>query len=218
MVSSGVHNSKKPMIVPRREDFRYRAPKPVFEEQAQAVIIYMMDVSGSMGVEQKHMARLISFWVNQWIARNFKGLETRYIIHDAQAQEVDQETFFTTNQSGGTKISSAYELCAKMIERDYPKSEWNIYPFHFSDGDNWGGGDSEECMKILENRVFPVVNKFFYGQTTSSQGSGEFINSIEEHFWYESNGELSDKLRTTIIFSTDDIMGAMKELLGKNTP
>ncbi|NQU83640.1 MAG: hypothetical protein HQ536_02920, partial [Parcubacteria group bacterium] len=51
-----------------------------------------------------------------------------------------------------------------------------------------------------------------------SQGSGEFINSIEEHFWYESNGELSDKLRTTIIFSTDDIMGAMKELLGKNTP
>ena len=54
----------------------------------------------------------------------------------------DRDTFFRTRESGGTMISSAYKLCAKMIENDFPPSEWNIYPFHFSDGDNWWVDDT----------------------------------------------------------------------------
>ncbi len=85
-----------------------------------AVIIYMMDVSGSMGDEQKEIVRIETFWIDTWLRSQYKGLESRYIIHDAVAQEVDRDTFFHTRESGGTMISSAYKLCAKMIDDDYP--------------------------------------------------------------------------------------------------
>ena len=105
--------------------------------QSNAVIIYMMDVSGSMSDEQKEIVRIESFWIDTWLRSQYKGLETRYIIHDAVAQEVDRDTFYHTRETGGTMISSAYKLCAKMIESEFPPVEWNIYPFQFSDGDNW---------------------------------------------------------------------------------
>ena len=46
--------------------------------------------------------------------KNYKGLETRFIIHDAAAKEVDEKTF-STSESGGTLISSAYKLCQKKL-------------------------------------------------------------------------------------------------------
>lgn len=91
-------------------------------------------------------------------------METRFIIHDAAAKEVDEKTFFSTSESGGTLISSAYKLCKKLIDEDYPLSEWNVYPFHFSDGDNWSGQDTRLCVKLLKEYCFPNVNMFGYGQ------------------------------------------------------
>jgi uncharacterized sporulation protein YeaH/YhbH (DUF444 family) len=83
----------------------------------------------------------------------YKGIESRYIIHDAMAKEVDRETFFHTRESGGTMISSAYKLCWKLIEENYSPNEWNIYPFHFSDGDNWSADDSSQCISLLSESL-----------------------------------------------------------------
>ena len=118
--------------------------------QSNAVMIFIMDVSGSMGDEQKEIVRIESFWIDAWLRSQYKGLESRYIIHDAVAKEVDRDTFFRTRESGGTMISSAYKLCAKMIDDDFPPTEWNIYPFHFSDGDNWSVDDTVQCVELLE--------------------------------------------------------------------
>jgi uncharacterized sporulation protein YeaH/YhbH (DUF444 family) len=131
-----------PWSSPSRIDKRYRSWKTEAEPVANAVIIYMMDVSGSMGDEQKEIVRIESFWIDAWLQKQYKGLESRYIIHDAVAREVDRETFFHTRESGGTMISSAYKLCAQLIDDHYPPEEWNIYPFHFSDGDNWSMDDT----------------------------------------------------------------------------
>src|SRR5262245_32376352 len=54
-VASGRYNPERPIVVPIRQDRRYRTWKEVIEPQANAVIIYMMDVSGSMGDEQKEI-------------------------------------------------------------------------------------------------------------------------------------------------------------------
>ena len=75
----------------------------------------MMDVSGSMTDEQKEIVRIEAFWIDTWIKAHYQGIETAYIIHDAVAQEVDEHTFYHTRESGGTKISSAYELADKII-------------------------------------------------------------------------------------------------------
>ena len=166
---------------PIHEDKRYLSWKTKQRPESNALIIYMMDVSGSMGDEQKEIVRIESFWIDTWIQTNYNGVVTRYIIHDAVAQEVDSETFFHTRESGGTVISSAYELCNKIIEEEYPQDLWNIYVFHFSDGDNWSGGDTDRCISLLKASLLPKVNLFGYGQVESTYGSGQFIRELENN-------------------------------------
>ena len=136
-IISGTYEPVEPKVWPVKEDKRYRSWKTTPEWDSNAVIIYMMDVSGSMGDEQKELVRLISFWIDTWLTAQYKGVERRFIIHDAAAREVDSETFFHTRESGGTRISSAYELCLKLMRESFPPEEYNIYPFHFTDGDNF---------------------------------------------------------------------------------
>jgi uncharacterized sporulation protein YeaH/YhbH (DUF444 family) len=148
-IATGTYDPAKPVIIPTREDRRYRSYKLQDLPETNAVIIYMMDVSGSMGDEQKEIVRIESFWLDTWLRHQYKGLEARYIIHDAVAREVDRDTFFHTRESGGTMISSAYKLCAQIMDDSYPAAEWNVYPFHFSDGDNWSMDDTLSCVDLL---------------------------------------------------------------------
>ena len=208
-ITSGSYDPLNPYIVPIHEDKRYLSWKTKQRPESNALIIYMMDVSGSMGDEQKEIVRIESFWIDTWIQANYKGVATRYIIHDAVATEVDSDTFFHTRESGGTVVSSAYELCFKIIEEEYPPEIWNIYTFHFSDGDNWTAEDNNRCVNILREKILPRVNLFCYGQTTSKYGTGEFIRELE--------GKItnSDNLVTSRIDSKEDIYQSIKDFLGK---
>jgi uncharacterized sporulation protein YeaH/YhbH (DUF444 family) len=170
----------------------------------------MMDVSGSMGDEQKEIVRTEAFWIDTWLRSQYKGIETRYIIHDATAREVDEDTFFKTRESGGTLISSAYKLCEKIVETDYPPSDWNIYPFHFSDGDNWSGEDTRLCLDILEKSLLRVCNVFCYGQVESRYGSGQFYKDLKEHF-----GNYHENVILSKIENKEGILQSIKDFLGK---
>ncbi|MEE9133812.1 MAG: DUF444 family protein [Gemmatimonadota bacterium] len=207
-VASGCYDHRRPVVIPVREDMRYRSWKEEPEPVANAVIIYMMDVSGSMGDDQKDIVRIESFWIDTWIRAHYQGIATRYIVHDAAAHEVDRETFFTLHESGGTRISSAYELAAKIIAGEYDHEEWNIYCFHFSDGDNWGGGDDERCFELLDQRLLPEVNLFGYGQVESRYGSGHFLEALQENIEDE-------KLALSQIPDRDAILDSIREFLGK---
>lgn len=209
-ISSGEYDPDNPIVIPIKEDKRYRSFTVTKNPVANAAIIYMMDVSGSMGDEQKEIVRLTSFWLDTWLSTQYKGLERRYIIHDATAREVDQDTFYRTKESGGTLISSAYKLAVKLIEDHFPPEEWNIYLFHFSDGDNWSGNDTAECMKLMESRLIPVSNLFCYGQVESRYGSGQFLRDLSKHF-----GENSNDVTVAQIKDRDAIMASLKTFLGK---
>jgi uncharacterized protein len=208
-IASGMYDKDQPMLIPQHEDKRYRSWRETTEPVANAVIIYMMDVSGSMGDEQKEIVRIESFWIDTWLRRQYRGLESRYIIHDAVAREVDRDTFFHTRESGGTMISSAYRLAAKLIDQEYPPDQWNIYPFHFSDGDNWSMDDTLSCIEILRKQILPEVNMFAYGQVESPYGSGQFIKDLREH--------LGDDARvvTSEIEDKNAIVASIKDFLGK---
>ncbi|NUP10617.1 MAG: DUF444 family protein [Polyangiaceae bacterium] len=209
MIASGTFRPDTPVVVPVPDDKRYRSWKTITEPVANAVIIYMMDVSGSMGDEQKEIVRIESFWIDMWLTKQYRGLESRFIIHDAVAREVDRETFFHTRESGGTMISSAYKLCAQMIKDDYPASEWNIYPFHFSDGDNWSMDDTLSCVELMKKEILPAVNMFAYGQVESPYGSGQFIKDLREHF------KSDERVVTSEIRDKDAIVGSIRDFLGK---
>ncbi len=208
-IASGEYDYENPIITPINADFRFRSMKRKEEPQANAAIVYMMDVSGSMGREQKEIVRIEAFWIDTWLRHQYKNIDVSYIVHDAVAHLVDQHTFFHLRESGGTKISSAYELCLRLIEDKYPASEWNIYPFHFSDGDNWSSRDTERCVDLMKNSILPQVNQFCYGQVKSAYGSGQFKKDLDQVF-------RSDELVvTTDIPDRDGILPSIKCFLGK---
>lgn len=209
-IAMGDYDPDNPVIIPIKEDKRYRSYQIQNKPIANAVIIYMMDVSGSMGDEQKEVVRLTSFWLDTWLSQQYDGLERRYIIHDATAREVDANTFYRTKESGGTLISSAYKLAVKLIEDHFNPNEWNIYLFHFSDGDNWSGNDTADCMKLLESTLLNVSNMFCYGQVESRYGSGQFLRDLHKQF-----GESHEQIITTQIKDRDAIIDALKVFLGK---
>lgn len=208
-IASGTYNAKDPMIIPVKADFRYKAPKKTLKPAASAAVIYMMDVSGSMGEEQKKIVRMESFWINTWLKYNYKGLETRFIIHDAAAKEVDEETFFKTSESGGTLISSAYKKALEIIEESYQAENWNVYLFHFSDGDNWSNDDTALCKEIIEKNFLNRVNLFGYGQVESKYGSGQFIKDLKEKF----SGV--EQIICSQIKDKSEIVRSIKDFLGK---
>lgn len=208
-IASGTYDPARPVIVPTREDRRYRSYRVQNLPETNAVILYMMDVSGSMGDEQKEIVRIESFWLDTWLRHQYKGLQTRYIIHDAVAREVDRETFFHTRESGGTMISSAYKLCKDIILAEYPSNAWNIYSFHFSDGDNWSADDTRHCVEMLKADILPRVNQFAYGQVESPYGSGQFIKDLRETVGDQDNVALSE------IADKDAIYPSIKDFLGR---
>jgi uncharacterized sporulation protein YeaH/YhbH (DUF444 family) len=206
---AGTYDPGNPSIVPIRADRRYRSWKTVLKPQSNAVIMYMMDVSGSMGDEQKELVRLEAFWIDAWLRRNYEGIESRYIVHDVRAAEVDRNTFFHLREDGGTKISSAFKLCRQVLETQYNPQEWNVYVFHFSDGDNSSESDSRECCKMMRENILPLVNLFGYCQVASAYGSGNFINVIHEHL-SDCEGVITSRVNTR-----DDIYDSIKTFFAK---
>ncbi len=209
MVSTGDYNPDEPLVIPVREDKRYRARKEVLLPQSAAAVLYMMDVSGSMGDEQKTIVRREAFWIDLWLQANYKNLQVRYITHDADAREVDRETFFKSKESGGTLISSAYTLAEKLLHEDYPVADWNVYLFHFSDGDNWSEEDNTRCVELLRDSLLPRSNLFAYGQVKSAYGSGAFYSVLEKAFPDEESVALST------IADKEQILDSIRTFLGK---
>lgn len=208
-IMAGLYNPDAPRIIFERRDKIYRSWKTVLKPQSNAVIIYMMDVSGSMGDEQKELVRLEAFWIDTWLRKNYQGIESRYIVHDVRAAEVDRETFFRIREDGGTRISSAFRLARELIENSYAATEWNIYLFHFSDGDNSSESDSRDCCSLVSEHLLPNLNMFGYCQVASAYGSGNFINVVHEHLNEE------EAVITSRVNTKDDIYDSIKTFFSK---
>ena len=209
LIATGAYDPRKPSIVLERGDRRYRTWKARRQPTANAVILYVMDVSGSMGADQKELVRIASFWLDAWISSHYEGVRSVYIVHDAAAKEVDRETFFRIRESGGTVISSAYELAIRILAERFPVQDWNLYLFHFSDGENYSRQDTERCMQLLDKRLLPNVNLFGYGQVESYGTSGDFYEAIERHYPKE------DKVVMSHIPDRDAIVKCIKTFLEK---
>lgn len=208
-IITGNYDPRNPRIVPAPGDRRYRAWKVKDLSVTSAVVLYMMDVSGSMGKEQKEIVRNQAFWMDAWLRSQYRSLEVRYIVHDAVAHVVDRNTFYHLRESGGTKISSAYELGLQVIGQDFPSDEWNIYVFHFSDGDNWSARDTERCISLLKDEYKPKVNLFGFGQVKSAYGSGQFKKDLDTAI------PDTEWLVTSDIQDRDAIVRSIKDFLGR---
>tara|TARA_Y100001963_G_C6793075_1_gene456761 strand:+ start:4624 stop:5802 length:1179 start_codon:yes stop_codon:yes gene_type:complete len=130
-------------------DLAYRHIKSKPKERDNAVIFFIMDVSGSMTQSKKFIARSFFFLLYHFIKYRYDKVEIVFISHTTEAKEVREDEFFTRVSSGGTYLSSGLEKCAEIINDRYHKSAWNIYAFHGSDGDNWPD-DIEKSLSMIK--------------------------------------------------------------------
>ncbi|MFD1515177.1 YeaH/YhbH family protein [Halomarina rubra] len=164
----------------RREDERYRYPEIVEEKEKNVVVVNIRDVSGSMREKKRELVERVFTPLDWYLTGKYDNAEFVYIAHDADAWQVERDEFFGIRSGGGTRISSAYELAAELLE-EYPWSEWNRYVF--------AAGDSENSSNDTEERVIPLMeqipaNLHAYVET---QPSGNAINAthaeeVERHF------------------------------------
>lgn len=201
-ISTGNYDPKNPMIIPEKNDKRYKHFTTKETPDINTVVFNIIDVSGSMEEEQKKLVKTISFWTDLLLKHSYKNIETVFIIHDTLAQEVNREQFFSVSSSGGTVISSAFELCSSIIKERYNFSDYNTYVFYYSDGDN-RSSDNITCTSLLNDKLLPNCNMFAYGQVKSNNGSGEFLN-------YLNSNHINEKIITASIESDEDILKTIK--------
>jgi uncharacterized sporulation protein YeaH/YhbH (DUF444 family) len=190
----------------RREDERYRYPEIIEEKEKNVVVVNIRDVSGSMREKKRELVERTFTPLDWYLTGKYDNAEFVYIAHDAEAWEVDRDEFFGIRSGGGTRISSAYELAAKVLEEEYPWHEWNRYVF--------AAGDSENSSNDTEERVIPLMeeipaNLHAYVET---QPSGNAINAthaeeVERHF------EGSDNVAVAYVSSPEDVVDAIYEIL-----
>lgn len=144
------------------DDLRFKTWEDVVEPQSNAVVLAIMDTSGSMGNFEKYIARTFFFWMVRFLRTKYEKVEIVFIAHHTEAKEVSEEHFFSKGESGGTICSSAYRLALDIIRKRFPISLYNVYPFHFSDGDNLTS-DNEKCVRLVQE-LMELSNMFGYGE------------------------------------------------------
>src|SRR5499433_833618 len=146
----------------KKEDLRFKTWEEEIKYESNAVVIAMMDVSGSMGEFKKYIARSFFFWMVRFLRTKYDQVKIVFISHHTEAKEVTEEQFFTQGESGGHVVSSAYKLALDIIADRFPPRDWNLYPFHFSDGDNYYS-DNEDAVKLAD-KMIEICNLFGYGE------------------------------------------------------
>lgn len=187
-------------------DLRFRNHVRVPLPSAKAVMFCLMDVSGSMDESRKALAKRFFILLYLFLNRHYERTDVVFIRHHTQADEVTEQEFFHSIETGGTIVSSALQLMEKIILERYPRSEWNIYGAQASDGDNWQQ-DSAVCRDLLANRLLPMLRYFAYVQVAE-----EDQNLWEE---YERLVETSLNFAMQKVLEPSQIYPVFRELFKK---
>ena len=189
------------------DDLKYRHFKMTPKPCTNAVIFFIMDVSGSMSTEKKFLARSFYFLLYQFIRMKYDTVEVVFVTHDTEAREVDEKEFFTEATNGGTIASSAITMTHDIISKRYHPSSWNIYVFQGSDGDNYGTDNDlmlSECRKLVD-----IVQLYGYCEIepdTSWSSSGKLYETLKPL--------QGPRMKQAKIQTKEDVWPAFLSLLG----
>jgi len=190
-------------------DLVYRHMVTDVRPESNAVVLCLMDTSGSMDTMKKYLARSFFFLLYQFICTRYQNVEIAFVAHHTEAREVSENEFFHKGESGGTFISSGYQKALEIIQARFHPSLWNIYAFHCSDGDNFDS-DNPAALKAAKE-LCDVCNLFGYGEI-KPLGSRYYESSMLNIFRRLD----SDNFQTVLIERKEDIWPSFKAFLGKD--
>ncbi len=200
--------------LPRRfpfhtDDLVYRHVTTQMRKESNAVVICIMDTSGSMDTMKKYLARSFFFLLYQFIATKYRSVEIVFVSHHTEAAEVTEDEFFHKGESGGTFISSGYQKALDIITERYHPSLWNVYAFHCSDGDNFDS-DNTAALKAA-HELADICNLFGYGEI-KPLGSRYYESSMLNIFRRLD----AENFQTVLIERKEDIWPSFKAFLAKD--
>ena len=190
-------------------DLTYRHRVSDIKEESNAVVICIMDTSGSMDTMKKYLARSFFFLLFQFIRSKYQNVEIVFIAHHTEAKEVTEDEFFHKGESGGTFISSGYQRALDIIAARYHPSLWNVYAFHCSDGDNFDSDNAAALRTAKE--LTEICNLFGYGEI-KPLGSRYYESSMLNIFRRLD----ADNFQTVLIERKEDVWPSFKALLAKD--
>jgi len=183
-------------------DLRYKLHSKQPVPTSKAVMICLMDISGSMTQQIKDLAKRYFLLLHLFLSKNYEKTEIVFIRHHTTAKEVDEEEFFYSRETGGTIVSSALKLALEVTQTRYPADEWNVYMAQASDGDNWGN-DSPYCRELLDQQILPLVQYFTYVEITPGEHQSlwhEYLKLSEQHGDRFSQRQIADASQIYPIF------------------
>ena len=200
-------------------DIRYnrfeRLPRPA----TQAVMFCLMDASASMTEEMKELAKRFFMLLHVFLTRRYRHVEVVFIRHTSHAQEVDEDTFFRSTETGGTVVSSALEEMQRVVTARYPIADWNIYGAQASDGDNFRN-DMPRCVDLLEQALLPVCQQFSYIEVGEKRiGLGFESEMAESPLWlgYRDVAARHRHFAMRRVATPADIFPVFHELFSRNS-
>lgn len=190
----------------REEDLRYYRVKLKPKKASNAVMIFIMDASGSMDMTKKYLARSYFFVLATFLKKKYNNIAFEFIYHTTVAKRVDEYEFFHKSESGGTYISSGINEALKLIKEKYPPTAWNIYSIYASDGDNWSE-DNEKAITAVKD-ICELSNMFGYAELLPS--------TYTTTMYHKFNKEITnEKFVPVIIKEKKDLWDALKIMLRK---
>jgi uncharacterized sporulation protein YeaH/YhbH (DUF444 family) len=198
-------------------DVRFNSFVEQPEPTSQAVMFCLMDVSGSMGEREKDLAKRFFVLLHLFLKRRYKKVDIVFIRHTHDAQEVDEQTFFYSRQSGGTIVSTALEKMLEIQKERYTTSDWNIYAAQASDGYTQSG-DAKRCVELLESEIMPSCQYYAYIEILDEREMEVFSNEeAGAELWraYRGLAEEWTNFVTKRIAKPSDIFPVFHELFKK---
>lgn len=195
------------------DDLRFRAFNVERVPEDRVAVLFVRDSSGSMGEPEKHLTRVLSFWITRFLQYKYKRIaETAFVLFDTKASEVTEDEFIHLSEGGGTLVSTGFKQAQQIMTDRFPPERFNLYLFAFSDGDN-PTGDNPQVVQVA-SQLLPICN--LVGYADIRPGSSGRAGKVE---WSSVAQELqkigADHLVTVNIREQDDVLGAMKRFFKK---
>ncbi|MCP4345047.1 MAG: DUF444 family protein [Desulfobacterales bacterium] len=170
------------LISPNDKIYRILSREKDYE--SQAMVFFLRDYSGSMSGKPTELVVSQHVMIYSWLLYQYeKQVESRFILHDTEATEVpDFYTYYNSRVAGGTKVASAYRLVNEIVEKENLITDYNIYVFHGTDGDDWDT-DGKETIPEIKKMLY-YANRI--GITIAEHGMGAGAQTEVERYMRKS--------------------------------
>ena len=191
-------------------DLRHNNFELYEEPSTRAVMFCIMDVSMSMGPQEKTMAKKFFTLLYMFLHKKYETIKLVFIRHHSEAKEVSEEEFFNSKETGGTVVAEAMDLTAKIIRDRYLGTNWNIYVTQVSDGDAWGQPDCEKTYDIIQKHIINHIRYFAYIETSRYAQLSQLYTMYTELDKEHSNFSMQR------VFQESQIWSVFQKLFEKN--